>query len=61
LGAAGGVCGANEMLLHGAYEEKRVDVSGAFAGWPLLGGLEFLAPMRDVLRWSSTEIGENLC
>jgi hypothetical protein len=49
------------MLLHGAYEEKRVDVSGAFAGWPLLGGLEFLAPMRDVLRWSSTEIGENLC
>ena len=44
-------CGASDMLLHGAYEEKRADVSGAFAGWLLVGGLEFLP------RWL-TSLGE---
>jgi hypothetical protein len=45
------VC-ANDMLLHGAYEEKRVDVSGALAGWLLLGGPRVSAPRRDVCQFN---------
>ena len=56
---AGGVVGANGMLLHGACEEQRGYVSGAFPGWSKLNESEFLcrcvtSPV-ETIQWS--EIG----
>jgi hypothetical protein len=39
---AGGVVGANGMLLHGAFEEQWDYVSGASPGWSKLNETEFL-------------------